>query len=57
MVLERLARIDALERRLLAELEALGPEAEAWVRAEGDERAGHAVRRLLARLDAFAGGS
>jgi hypothetical protein len=49
-VLERLARIDALERRLLAELEALAPEAERWARAERDLRARDAAVRLLERI-------
>lgn len=49
-MLERLARIDALERRLLAELEALAPEAERWARAEADPRARDAASRLLARI-------
>jgi hypothetical protein len=50
-VLERLERIDALERRgadpqeLLGELRALVREAEAWARVEGDERAAAAVER------------
>jgi hypothetical protein len=47
-----LERIDALERRLLAELQALGPEAERWVRREGDERAALAAEQLLARIRA-----
>jgi hypothetical protein len=46
-VLARLERIDALERRLLDELEALAPEAERWARAEQDEGA----RRLAASLE------
>jgi len=51
-VLERLERIDALDRervapgRLLDELRALVREAEAWVRTEGDARAGEAVEKL-----------
>jgi hypothetical protein len=51
-VLERLRRIDALERvrapaeELLAELRALLREAEAWVRVEGDARARSAVGKL-----------
>ena len=49
-VLERLARIEALERRLLAELVALAPEAERWARAEGDEPAREAAKRLLERV-------
>ena len=49
-MLQRLARIDALERRLLAELEALAPEAERWARAEADPAARAAADRLLARI-------
>lgn len=56
-VLERLARIEALDRataapgELLAELRALVREAEDWARAEGgDEGADEAVRRLRAAL-------
>jgi len=51
-VLERLARIDALEpgqasrRRVLGELRELVREAEAWARLEGDERARLAVTQL-----------
>ena len=59
-VLERLRRIDALRGggagghaataggagALLAELQALVPEAEAWARAEGDARARRAVAKL-----------
>jgi len=51
-VLERLARIDALERErvapglLLDELRALVREAEAWARTEGDARATEAVEKL-----------
>ena len=50
-VTERLNRIEVLEREgahaqaLLAELRELVREAEAWVRAEGDERAELAVER------------
>jgi hypothetical protein len=50
-VTERLNRIEVLEREgahaqaLLAELRELVREAEAWVRAEGDERAEQAVER------------
>jgi len=51
LILARLERIDELERRLLAELQALAPEAERWAAAEGDDRAGEAALRLLARLD------
>ena len=60
MVLERLERIDALDRaaapagELLTELRALLSEAEAWARADGDERARTAVERceeaMTARL-------
>jgi hypothetical protein len=60
VVLERLERIDALDRsaaaagELLAELRALLSEAEAWARADGDERARTAVERceeaMTARL-------
>jgi hypothetical protein len=48
-VMRRLDRIEALDRErahpgtLLAELRALVHEAEAWVRAEGDERGADAV--------------
>jgi hypothetical protein len=49
-VLRRLARIDDLERQLLAELEALAPEAERWADAEGDPRARDAAVRLLERI-------
>lgn len=49
-VLERLLRIDALERQLLAEIVALAPETEAWARAECDPRAEAAVARLNARI-------
>jgi hypothetical protein len=49
-VLERLERIDELERRLLAELRALAPEAERWARQEADPRAAGAAAALLARL-------
>jgi hypothetical protein len=48
-VLARLARIDSLERVLRRELEALAPEAEAWARAEGDERARRAAEALRRR--------
>lgn len=53
-VIERLDRIDALERdgaspaALLAELQALVREAEAWARLDGDERAKAAVATLAA---------
>jgi hypothetical protein len=53
-VLERLARIDALEPgqasrgRVLGELRELVREAEAWARLEGDERARSAVTQLRA---------
>ena len=50
-LLARLARIEELrwrgaEPELLDELRALIPEAEAWARAEGDERARQAAQRL-----------
>jgi hypothetical protein len=50
-VLARLARIEALRRggaesELLAELQALVPEAEAWARTEGDARARAAASKL-----------
>jgi hypothetical protein len=51
-VLERLERIDALERaaappaELLAELRGLLRDAEAWVRLEGGDAADDAVLRL-----------
>jgi len=55
-VLARLTRIDELRGsgardggpapELLAELQALVPEAEAWARAEGDERAREAAQKL-----------
>jgi len=54
-VLQRLERIEALERdgaspaALLAELQALVREAEAWARLEGDERASEAAAALAAR--------
>lgn len=48
-MLARLARIDSLERVLRRELEALAPEAEAWARAEGDERARRAAEALRRR--------
>ena len=57
-VLERLERIEALERRgaaapeLLDELRALVREAEAWARVEGDERAAAAVERCAEALGA-----
>ena len=49
-MLARLERIDELERRLLAELRALAPEAEAWARHEGDGRAVQAAEQLLERM-------
>jgi hypothetical protein len=55
-VTERLNRIEVLEREgahaqaLLAELRELVREAEAWVRAEGDERAELAVERCTAAM-------
>jgi hypothetical protein len=54
-VIERLDRIEALERdgappqALLAELQALVREAEAWARLEGDDRAEAAVAALATR--------
>jgi hypothetical protein len=51
-VLERLRRIDELDRdttsptQLLGELRELVREAEAWARLEGDERARSAVEKL-----------
>ena len=52
-VLERLRRIEILRagggdshEEVLVELRALVPEAEAWVRAEGDDRARVAVAKL-----------
>lgn len=54
-VLERLERIAALEREganpatVLAELQSLVREAEAWARLEGDERASEAAAALAAR--------
>jgi hypothetical protein len=56
-VLERLGRIDALERagaspqELLAELRELVREAEAWAAREGDDRAELAVGGCRAALD------
>ena len=50
-VLQRLQRIELLDREradprtVLAELRELVPEAEAWVRVEGDDRAQAAVER------------
>ena len=49
-MLARLARIESLERRLLAELEALAPEAEAWARAERDGEALSAAAALRKRI-------
>jgi hypothetical protein len=55
-VLQRLERIEALERRgaaapeLLDELRALVREAEAWARREGDARAAEAVERCADAL-------
>jgi hypothetical protein len=54
-VLRRLERIESLDREgahpaaLLAELHELVREAEAWARAEGDERATAAAAALSAR--------
>jgi len=49
-VLERLARIDALERRLLAEIAALAREAERWAALDGDARARAVAADLRARF-------
>jgi hypothetical protein len=55
-VLDRLARIDALERSgaapadLLSELRALVFEAEVWARTEGGDAAGEAVERIRSAL-------
>jgi hypothetical protein len=55
-VLERLARIEALEAagaspgELLGELRELLGEAEAWARREGGDRAADAVERLRTAL-------
>jgi hypothetical protein len=54
-VLQRLDRIEALEREgahpaaVLAELQELVREAEAWARLEGDDRASDAAAALAAR--------
>jgi hypothetical protein len=54
-VMLRLERIEALEHEganpaaVLAELQQLVREAEAWARLEGDERAGEAAAALAAR--------
>jgi hypothetical protein len=59
VVLERLERIEALERggagapELLGELRALVREAEAWARREGDERAAAAVELCGDALSAW----
>jgi hypothetical protein len=56
-VLERLARIEALDRRgadsreLVGELRALLVEAEAWSRREGGEAGARAVDELRSALD------
>lgn len=56
-VLERLSRMDALERagasprELLGELRELVREAEAWTALEGDERAQQAVDRCRTSLE------
>ena len=55
-VLRRLERIDELcaggsTRELLAELEALVTEAEAWARAEGDARARAAAAKLRGKAE------
>jgi hypothetical protein len=55
-ILERLARIEALDHRgaapseLLGELRALLGEAEAWSRVEGDDAGNAAVAELQRRL-------
>jgi len=54
-VMQRLDRIEALQREganpaaVLAEMQALVSEAEAWARLEGDERASEAAAALAAR--------
>ncbi len=54
-VMKRLDRIEALQREganpaaVLAEMQALVGEAEAWARLEGDERASDAAAALAAR--------
>lgn len=54
-MLDRLERIEALEREgahpdaILAELQELVHEAEAWARLEGDERAAAAAAALTER--------
>ena len=54
-VMKRLDRIEALQREganpaaVLAEMQALVAEAEAWARIEGDERAREAAAALAAR--------
>jgi hypothetical protein len=52
LVLARLQRIDALERRLLAELRALAPEAERWAGRECDPAAARVAAQLADRLRA-----
>jgi len=57
-ILERLQRIEALKAggapdRLLDELRALVPEAEAWARLEGDARARAAAARLREEAEAI----
>jgi hypothetical protein len=55
-VLDRLARIDALDRsgaapaELLTELRSLVAEAEVWARTEGGDAAGEAVERIRSAL-------
>jgi hypothetical protein len=56
LVLKRLERIDELRaggstRELLAELEALVAEAEAWALAEGDVRARQAAAELRGKAE------
>ena len=54
-VMQRLDRIEALQREganpaaVLAEMQALVAEAEAWARLEGDDRASEAAAALAAR--------
>ena len=50
-MLARLERIEGLERRLRAELEALALEAERWARVERSAAASTAAARLRAALD------
>jgi hypothetical protein len=50
-VIARLERIDALERRLLVELQALAATSERWADEECDTRAAAAAVRLLAAVE------